>query len=172
MRVCEHLHTWANSLPIFRYPFSLGSIPANGIYILFEHGETGHGTNRIVRIGTHRGNGQLPARLYQHFIWENKDRSIFRKNVGRALLNRDNDPFLPFWHLDLTTRRMRAAHAQIDTQRQLDIEHAVSTYMRESFSFVVNPRRSPERASPAGVEIDIDRFGLRDLSALPPLARP
>jgi hypothetical protein len=137
MSVCEGLHIWANGLPVFRYPSDLSKIPANGLYILFERGETGHGTNRIVRVGTHRGNGQLPSRLCQHFVKENKDRSIFRKNVGRALLNRDHDPFLPFWQLDLTTRRMRAKHADIDVKRQLEIEHAVSIYMRDAFSFVV-----------------------------------
>lgn len=137
MPVCEHLHIWANSLPLLRYPFDLGTVPASGLYILFEHGETGHGTNRIVRIGTHRGDGQLPSRLSQHFVKEKKDRSIFRKNVGRALLNRDHDPFLPFWQFDLTTRRMRAAHADIDLKRQLEIEHSVSTYMRNNFSFVL-----------------------------------
>jgi hypothetical protein len=137
MQVCEQLHSWANRLAVYRYPFDRSAIPANGLYILFERGETGHGTNRIVRIGTHTGDGQLPSRLCQHFVKENKDRSIFRKNVGRALLNRDHDPFLPFWQLDLTTRRMKAEHADIDRKRQLEIEHAVSTYMRGNFSFVV-----------------------------------
>jgi hypothetical protein len=137
MQVCEHLHVWANNLPLFRYPFDVSKIPANGLYILFERGEIGHGANRIVRVGTHRGDGQLPSRLCQHVVKENKDRSIFRKNVGRALLNRDHDPFLGFWQLDLTTRRMKAAHSDIDLKRQLEIERAVSAYMRENFSFVV-----------------------------------
>jgi hypothetical protein len=137
MQVCEHLHIWANSLPLFRCPFDVNKIPANGLYILFERGEIGHGANRIVRVGTHRGEGQLSSRLCQHFVKENKDRSIFRKNVGRALLNRDHDPFLAFWQLDLTTRRMKAAHTDIDLKRQLEIERAVSAYMRENFSFVV-----------------------------------
>jgi hypothetical protein len=139
MHACERLHAWANSLPVFHCPFDRSEIPANGLYILFERGETGHGTNRIVRFGTHTGEGQLPSRLCQHFVKENKDRSIFRKNVGRAMLTRDHDPFLPFWQLDLTTRRMKAQHAHIDLTRQLEIEHAVSTYMRESFSFVLMP---------------------------------
>jgi hypothetical protein len=32
--------------------------------------------------------------LEQHFIKENKDRSIFRKNIGRAILNKDQDALL------------------------------------------------------------------------------
>jgi hypothetical protein len=59
MSVCEALHERANSLQAFRFPFDEGRIPINGIYILFEKGETAHGTNRIVRVGTHTGDKQL-----------------------------------------------------------------------------------------------------------------
>lgn len=137
MSVCEALHIWANSLPAFRFPFDASRIALNGIYILFERGEVAHGTNRIVRIGTHTGANQLPSRLCQHFLIENKDRSIFRKNIGRALLNRDNDPFLPVWELDRTSRMMRNQHGAIDTDRQYAIEKAVSDYIRDHFSFIV-----------------------------------
>ncbi len=96
-----------------------------------------HGTNRIVRVGTHTGNNQLRSRLRQHFLIENKDRSIFRKNIGRALLNRDHDPFLQAWELDLTSRRARVMHSGIDLGRQRAIERTVSEYIRRHFSFVV-----------------------------------
>jgi hypothetical protein len=49
---------------------------------MFEAGESGHGTDRIVYVGTHTGPGNLPARLAEHFVRENKDRSIFRGNIG------------------------------------------------------------------------------------------
>jgi hypothetical protein len=39
MTVCEALHEWANSLPALRFPFADATIPLNGIYVLFEHGE-------------------------------------------------------------------------------------------------------------------------------------
>ncbi len=95
MTVCAALHDWANSLHLFHFPFEESAIPLNGIYLLFERGEMGHGSNRIVRVGTHTGKNQLRSRLKQHFLVENKDRSIFRKNIGRAiLLNRDHDSFL------------------------------------------------------------------------------
>jgi serine/threonine protein kinase len=32
------------------------------------------------------------------------DRSIFRKNIGRSLLNRTSDPYLPVWELDFMKR--------------------------------------------------------------------
>lgn len=135
MSVCEALHLWANSKPIHTYPFDRASIPRNGIYILFENGETAHGGRRIVRIGTHTGDNQLWSRLCQHFVHENKDRSIFRKNIGRALLNRDGDPFLRTWEIDLTSKNMRAVHAGVDLARQPAIEQEVSSYMRRNFSF-------------------------------------
>jgi hypothetical protein len=136
MTVCEALHEWANSLPPLRFPFADASIPLNGIYVLFEHGEVAHGTNRIVRVGTHTGTGQLRSRLRQHFLVQNKDRSIFRKNIGRALLNRDHDPFLPIWELDRTSRLARERHV-IDLDHQSAIEANVSQYIQEHFTFVV-----------------------------------
>jgi hypothetical protein len=136
MTACESLHEWANSLPALRFPFNDASIPLNGIYVLFERGEIAHGTKRIVRVGTHTGTGQLRSRLRQHFLVENKDRSIFRKNIGRALLNRDHNPFLPTWNLDRTSRLARQNHV-IDLARQSAIEATVSQYIQEHFSFIV-----------------------------------
>jgi hypothetical protein len=136
MSACEALHEWANSLSILRFPFDDASIPLNGIYILFERGEVAHGGNRIVRVGTHTGTGQLRSRLRQHFLVENKDRSIFRKNIGRALLNRDHDPFLPTWELDRTSRLAREARV-IDLARQSAIEVLVSQHIQKDFTFIV-----------------------------------
>ena len=134
---CQAIHEMARALPRFEFPFDEKEIPSNGIYILFEKGETGHGGDRIVRIGTHTGKSQLRSRLKQHFLNENKDRSIFRKNIGRAMLNRDHDSFLGSWELDLTTRAARAANASIDSERQKSIEKQVSDCIRNRFSFCV-----------------------------------
>jgi len=106
--ICNKLHQLFNGRKMFSFPFDPKEITLNGIYILFETGEQAHGTNRIVRIGTHTGKNQLRSRLDQHFIHENKDRSIFRKNIGRALLNKDLDPFLDQWELDLTTHEAKS----------------------------------------------------------------
>jgi hypothetical protein len=89
-----------------------------------------------VRVGTHTGTGQLRSRLRQHFLVENKDCSIFRKNIGRALLNRDHDPFLPIWELDRTSRLAREKHV-IDLDHQTAIEANVSQYIQEHFTFIV-----------------------------------
>jgi hypothetical protein len=136
--ICLCLHKLFNSLPIHSYPIDFSKIPKNGIYILFETGEYAHGGNRIVRIGTHTGNNQLRSRIKQHFIQENKDRSIFRKNIGRALLNRLNDPFLAQWDLDLMTREAKQRYLPaVDLVKQQQVEHSVTEYMRQHFSFAV-----------------------------------
>ena len=140
IEVCPELHRILERLPHHHFPFDDALIPLNGIYILFEDGEKAHGTNRIVRIGTHTGKDQLRSRLKQHFILENKDRSIFRKNIGRALLNKEKDPFLEKWELDLTTREAKENLGfQIDHEKQKQVEHQVSNYIQSHFRFVVFP---------------------------------
>lgn len=134
---CKQLHQWFNNLERISFPFDEKKIPHNGIYILFERGEAAHGMDRIVRIGTHTGKNQLRSRLKQHFINENKDRSVFRKNIGRALLNRDKDPFLEQWEIDLTSRKAKEKYsALIDLEKQKEVEKRVSQYIQENFSFV------------------------------------
>lgn len=138
MNICSQLHTLFNQLPHHHFPFYEKKIPLNGIYILFEKGENAHYTNRIVRVGTHNGDGRLPSRLKSHFIKENKDRSIFRKNIGRALLNKARDPFLEQWELDLTSREARNNYQnKVDNNKQKQVEHQVTEYIQQNFWFVV-----------------------------------
>ncbi len=135
---CEELHKIFSALPRFRFPFDENQITKNGIYILFEEGEISHVGDRVVRVGTHTGNNQLRSRLKQHFIQESKDRSIFRKNIGRALLNELDDPFLEQWNLDLTTRKAKERYVHLlNSEKQREIEKEVSKRIQEMFSFVV-----------------------------------
>lgn len=135
---CKELHDLFNKMPVHQFPFDPSRIPLNGIYVLFEEGESAHGANRIVRIGTHTGNAQLRSRLRQHFVAENKDRSIFRKNIGRALLNKSQDAFLEQWQIDLTTRAAKAEYAYtIDFNKLKNVEREVTTYIQKAFKFVV-----------------------------------
>ena len=135
---CKSVHQLINGLQRHCFPFDVATIPMNGIYILFEKNEGGHGQERIVRIGTHTGNNQLRSRLKQHFLNKNKDRSIFRKNIGRALLNQRCDQFLSSWELDLTTRKAKEKHsAHIDKNYQQSIEIEVSEYIQSNFTFSV-----------------------------------
>lgn len=137
-QICHELHHIFSTLPKFKFPFDPENIPRNGIYILFEKGELAHQADRIVRVGTHRGNNKLPSRLKEHFINENKDRSIFRKNIGRALLNKHEDPFLKQWEIDLTTKAAKNKHADtIDYPRLKEIEIQVTDYIQNNFYFTV-----------------------------------
>jgi hypothetical protein len=136
--VCSELHKVVNNLLRYHFPFDDKDIPKNGIYIIFEKGEVGHGSDRIVRVGTHTGANQLRSRLKQHFIKENKDRSIFRKNIGRCFLNAEDDPYLKIWELDYTSSEGKAKYAHlIKPKYQKDIEMKVSEYIQNHFSFCV-----------------------------------
>lgn len=135
---CELLHEIVCSMKRHHFPFDESAIPQDGIYVLFQKSEIGHGAERIVRIGTHTGKNQLPSRLKQHFLKENKDRSIFRKNIGRAILSNIKDPFLAQWEIDLTARRNKHKYSdKIDFDRQKEIESRVSQYIQKNFSFSV-----------------------------------
>ena len=98
------LHQLFNQQKRFSFPFQekKDEIPSNGIYIIFEKGETFHGMDRIIRVGTHTGENQLFSRLNQHFLKENKNRSIFRKNIGRSLLHKENNSWWCFKKYDTT----------------------------------------------------------------------
>lgn len=132
----ELIHQAFLSLERLKYPFNQNTIPLNGIYVFFEKGELSHGHERIVRFGTHTGEDQLRSRLMQHLVKENKDRSIFRKNIGRALLNRDGDAkMLEMWNRDMTPKSARENMANFDIPAIKKVEERVSEYMRSHFSF-------------------------------------
>ena len=136
--ICQQLHLLFNGLPRHKFPFDELAIPRNGIYILFEEGEQAHGVDRVVRVGTHTGENQLRSRLRQHFVNENKDRSIFRKNIGRAILQREGDQFLEQWNWDLTARKAKERYLPLlDEGKQRRVERAVTEYIQQNFSFVV-----------------------------------
>ena len=137
-RICKEIHLLFNSMERMRFPYDTTKIPYNGIYILFEIGESGHGCDRIVRVGTHVGDKQLRSRLNQHYINENKDRSIFRKNIGRAILNKRSDAFLELWNIDLTTREAKDRYKGIiDIDKLISTEKEVTEYIQSNISFAV-----------------------------------
>lgn len=145
-KICHNIHQLFNEMQRFSFPFNDNEIPKNGIYILFEKEEIGHNGDRVVRVGTHTGIDQLRSRLKQHFIKENKDRSIFRKNIGRAILKQNNDLFLEQWEWDLTTRANKEKYFPLlDQDKQKEVEKQVSTYIQEAFSFVVFEVNSKEQ---------------------------
>ncbi len=124
--ICHTIHQWFNEQ----------EIPKNGIYILFEKGELTHSTDRIVRIGTHTGKNKLRSRLKEH-LDENKDRSIFRKNIGRALLNKDKDDYLKSWDINFKIKINQEKYGYLwDIQKEKEIEKRVTKYILANISFV------------------------------------
>ncbi len=134
---CAALHALVSSLPVFEFPPAERPVAPNGLYFIFERGELAHGGSRIVRIGSHTGHGNLFARLREH-VTHNKDRSIFRKNVGRALLAKERDPFLEDWDRDLTSHAARVKYSsRIDMNKQAQVEENVSNHIRMNLTFCI-----------------------------------
>lgn len=150
-------------LPRHDYSCEREALPSDGIYLFFERGETavlsGAVSERIVRVGTHREDGRLPARIRQHYgrvrsLGGNKNGSVFRRHLGGALLARDRsgDPRIEGW-------------ARQGGRSYPDIEERVSRTMRDAFTFVC-----------FRVDVRIERMelerGLIALLAQRPIARP
>jgi len=135
----------------------------SGIYILFEKGEEivieGVTYDRIVRVGTHRKDGNFPGRIRQHYgnkgnLHGNKNGSVFRLHLGGAIMRKQNpdDPRLPGW-----LKHMGPSYA--------DVEENVSRTLRENFSFICFPVETKEER--LGLE-----SGLISLLAQHPLGKP
>ena len=145
---CKWLHEILESLPLIKYPFSLDSLPLSGIYFFYEKNEIwGHGGEklRIVRIGTHKGKN-FRSRISDHFLINNKnfnenkpkpsDRSIFRKNIGRVILNKRKDKYLQIWEIDFTKPENIEEWAKDrDINKEKEIEKEITKIIRENFSF-------------------------------------
>lgn len=158
--LCDNIHEFMNGLKRYKYPFDSSELPENGIYVFFEKGETYKGKDRIVRVGTHRGKNNLRSRIEQHLCNENKDRSIFRKNIGKAILNKENDSFLEQWNIDLTPKAAKEKYAsKIDKEKMIEVENRVTRYMRENLSFSVLPIDKKEE------RLQYEEFIIRSVSA-------
>lgn len=105
---------------------------------MFEEGETFQGLDRIVRVGTHDGDGNLYKRLKEHYVNENKDRSIFLKRVGSAILAKNKAPYLHVWEVDTTTpENKNKVQAQLNPAHKQQITQQAVAYIRKKISFVV-----------------------------------
>ena len=114
---------------------------------------------RIVRIGMHM-EGNLSNRISEHFILNEaakmmnftisnpkpSDRSIFRKNIGRALLNKENDYYQKIWEIDFMTRENCNTYGIMrNIQKEKEIESAITKILREKFSFRFIPLEGQEK---------------------------
>jgi hypothetical protein len=112
------------------------------VYIVFERGEQAHGVDRIVRIGTNTGKRTLASRIREHVYKQDKDRSIFRKHIGRAFLNmtKRRDPFLTQWNIDLTSKKAREKHgAKVNKIKLSKVEAKVTRHIMKHVSLAVLP---------------------------------
>src|SRR5215213_5847379 len=100
--VSASVHRILAALPARRFPISRREIPPDGIYLLYETGETvqieDQELDRIVAVGTHSGDGRLARRLGIHASGDRRG-SDLRLHLGSAILNQANsaDPRLQTW---------------------------------------------------------------------------
>ena len=129
---CLRLHQLLATLPRYTWE-EIDEVPfRNGIYLVFEEGETYRGMPRIVRVGTHTSPDRLRQRLRDHFVRENHNGSIFRKNIGKALLHQTGDLYLATWSLDTSRPPYKGME---DLHREREVEQAVSRYLRTHMTF-------------------------------------
>jgi hypothetical protein len=147
---CQWLHEQLESTPLNNYPLDLDLLPLNAIYFFYENGEdsTHKGIKqRIVRIGTHKHNN-FRSRISKHYLLiepyiemaltkaKPADRSIFRKHIGRVLLNKANDPYLKIWNKKFTSAKIIAIYGHLrDIQKEQVLEEQITEILRGNFSF-------------------------------------
>jgi hypothetical protein len=183
------MHTQLERRPLISYPFKLDSLPKNGIYFFYENGETqNHAASelpRIVRVGTHK-EGNFRSRIAEHFFLDEHkmvfdadkpaphERSIFRKHIGRALLERENDPYLKVWELVFTPRATRDSYGHLrDIRIETEIELEVTRILRDTFTFrYIEILGEKDRMGGDGLEKAPDRYScsMRLLHLKPRLA--
>jgi hypothetical protein len=134
------LHMLFNDLPRFDWKM-IDQIPyRNGIYVMFEKGESYHSMDRIVRIGTNRGQDRLLERLRDHFVKEDADSSILRKKIGRAFLNMGLNPYLQVWEIDMHySENIRNFGHLINKELDTKLEARISEYLRKNITFICIP---------------------------------
>lgn len=134
---CNKLHMLFNNMPRLDWT-RINNIPYhNGIYIMFERGQTYNGLDRIVRVGTHRAQNRLKDRLKDHFVKEDANGSIFRKNIGRVMLNKATDPYLKIWEMDTSKSEIKNNFGHlIDIGKEADLEDRISSFLRVNITFI------------------------------------
>lgn len=114
---CELLHRILERGKKYNFSFNDERLSKSGIYVFYQEGEIGHGGDRIVRIG--QTSKPLFKRLFQHFNG-NKDKSIFRKSIGRVILQHE---------------KSRLAEWNTKGTKDENAEAAVSYYIKDNFYF-------------------------------------
>lgn len=143
----REIHRIVQTLPKYNY-LTIDQVPfEEGVYFMVDKNEEFCGYPRIVRVGTHKGDGRLKKRLGQHFMTEDKNGSILRKYVGSALLSQNKDDYLKIWEYNSrSTKVYKQWQSDININKERATELRVSKYLRESINFYcIDIKQSAER---------------------------
>lgn len=141
----DHIHQFFNNQQRFSFPYDKIEIKritdSNGLYVLFEKGESYNGFDRIVRIGSHDGKNRLLKRIKDHFLTSEQRKSIFRKHIGRCLLTIENDDYIENWNKPFKKKTDKVKNKDfVDLEYEKTYENLITTYVCENLSFTLIPR--------------------------------
>lgn len=130
----------------YKYPYEDSEISKNGIYIMFEKGETHSDFDRVVRIGSHTGKNRLLERIDEHYIGDDHRDSIFRNHLGRCFLTIDKrTDYIKYWDLKNKKREDKANNlGKINRDFETRYENRVSDYIKSNFTFIIIPNLTDE----------------------------
>lgn len=83
------------------------------------------------------------------------DRSIFRKNIGRALLNKQGDSdYLWVWEIDYTSHKNRTSCSHLrNVDKEKDLELQITSLLRKTFYFrLISLAGQEKRMGKTGME--------------------
>ncbi len=118
-------------IPEIGFKSNKADLPLNGVYFAYEASESvnigGNMFRRVVRIGSHLGQGNLFNRIRSHYgqvnsLKGNSGRSVFRKLIGAAIIKRENIGEVKL-------------HDWLEETTPEEIEHKVSKYLRDNVTF-------------------------------------
>lgn len=108
---------------------------SDGIFLVFEEGESFNGLDRVVYVGKNLRKGRLVNVIKRNFWEGNKESAELRKFIGAALLSQRNDPFLNNW--------MNKESEPWD-ERIMNVENEVTRYMANHMWVAVLPEEDKD----------------------------
>lgn len=145
MDLYDQIHEFFNQQQRFSFPYDKAEVKQitdlNGLYILFEKGESYIGFDRIVRIGSHDGENRLIKRLKDHFLASKQRNSVFRKHIGRCFLTIKNDKYIHSWNKPFKKKidKERFKDA-VDLEYEKKYEKLITNYICDNLSFTLIPK--------------------------------
>lgn len=141
----DYIHQFFNEQQRFSFPYDKKEIEritdSNGLYVLFEKGESSKGFDRIVRIGSHDGKNRLVKRLKDHFMSSVQRNSIFRKHIGRCLLTIENDEYIENWNKPFKKIIDKVRYKDfVDLHYEKKYEELITDHICVNLSFTLIPR--------------------------------